>query len=141
MCMYFNKKILSDNNIEYPYQLAIDDKWTLEQMKKIALDCYNGMDNKTGTFSLADDSFAYVTGGWRGPMQMLYSTGYKIVEGNKVGEFRLGVYNQITQNAYEEYLDNFLGTSACDASDAGYDTMQKAFKENRVVFYLSLIHI
>lgn len=139
MCMYFNKKILSDNNIEYPYQLAIDDKWTLEQMKKIALDCYNGMDNKTGTFSLADDSFAHVTGGWRGPMQMLYSTGYKIVEGNKVGEFRLGVYNQITQNAYEEYLDNFLGTSACDASDAGYDTMQKAFKENRVVFYDDLL--
>ena len=140
ICMYFNKKLLKSVGIEYPYQMAIDGKWTLEAMKTIALEAYAGME-KSGSGKIEDDSFAYTTGWWRGPMQLLYSTGHRVVTGNSATEFTLDLYNETTIQAYEDYLDNFLFAGACYdkvKSDNRAD-LQAAFKANRVVFYDDLM--
>lgn len=135
--MYFNKSLLDHVEIEYPYQDAIDGKWTLARMKEIALDAYNGME-KTGTGLLADDSFAYTSGWWRGAVNLLYSTGHFVIQGNSADEFKLTCYNEIIQNAYTDYLDNFLflGGNICNTeAPEDYGKMIKAFTNNRVVFY------
>lgn len=140
-CMYFNKSLLRQSEIEYPYQDVMDGKWTLERMKEIALEAYNGM-NKTGTGALADDSFAYTTGWWRGPMNLVYSAGGYVIRGNSSETFELGCYNETIQNAYTEYFDNFLfmGGNVCSTeAPENYALMEKAFNENRVVFYSDII--
>ena len=42
--IYFNKAILRDNNIEDPYQLVYDGKWTLSKMYEIARACAKDLD-------------------------------------------------------------------------------------------------
>ena len=139
--MYFNKDILDDAGIEYPYQMALDGNWTLQEFTTMAKQAYNSMD-KTNTGKLADDSFAYTTGWWRGPMQLLFSTGHKVITGNSSTEFALDLYNETTIKAYKEYLDDFVFSGICNNESPGnYDNMQKAFKAGRVAFYDDLIGV
>ena len=73
-------------------------------------------------------------------MELLYATGHRVVKGNSASEFTLDLYNQTTVKAYEDYLDNFLFTSACNTeAPSDYGKLQNAFKSGRVVFYDDLM--
>ena len=142
-CMYFNKDHLDAVDIAYPYDDVIAGTWTLEKMKNIALEAYAGM-TKSGTGSIENDSFAYTSGHWRGAMQLYYSTGNLYVTGNSTETLKLTGYKESIQDAYTAYIDNFLAKAECyrgatKAAAESYGTMQKAFINDRVVFYDDLI--
>lgn len=139
-CMYFNKSLLDDAHIDYPYEDVANGTWTLEKMKTMALDAYAAMDSKTGSGKLADDSFAYTSGWWRGAMQLRYSAGQFVITGNTKEDLKITEYNEVLQDAYTSYIDNFLATSACsDEAPENYNLMQEAFMDDRVVFYDDLV--
>ena len=52
--IYFNKAILRENNIEYPYQLVYDGKWTLGKMYEIARACAKNLDGDDKYTSVND---------------------------------------------------------------------------------------
>lgn len=135
IAMYFNKDVFDLLSMSYPYSNVEDNTWTLETWKSLAMEAYNGMP-KTGTGSLEDDFFAYTTGWWRGPMQLLYSTGHRVVTGNSADTFRLDLYDETTSAAYEAYIDGFLFAGSCNTeAPSDYARLQAAFRRNGAVFY------
>ena len=39
-CLYFNKTLMSDMNIEYPYQSVLDGTWTIDELIRLTKDVY-----------------------------------------------------------------------------------------------------
>ncbi len=53
--IYFNKALLRENNIEYPYQLVYDGKWTLDKLHQIARECAKQLDGDVSSYVSAKD--------------------------------------------------------------------------------------
>ena len=45
--MYFNKKLLEENNIDAPYQLVYDNEWTLDKLNSITATGYKDLNGNT----------------------------------------------------------------------------------------------
>ena len=68
-CIFFNKKMITDNNMDDPYTLVKEGSWTLDKMIQMAIDVRNDR-NGDGSFTSEDDvfgielteSFAFLTG-------------------------------------------------------------------------------
>ncbi len=68
-CIFFNKKMVTDNNLEDPYTLVNEGKWTLDKMIQMSIDVRNDR-NGDGSYMSKDDvfgielteSFALLTG-------------------------------------------------------------------------------
>ncbi len=60
--LFFNKKTLTDNNLDYPYQLVKDGKWTLAKFLEYSRACAKDIDDD-GVVSNANqrDIFGFVT--------------------------------------------------------------------------------
>ena len=76
-CMVFNKKLFSQQDMEYPYELAADGKWTIDAM----LDMTKGLTtdiNGDGTLDYSNDLFSLTSWGWDSPYSLFYGTGGKL---------------------------------------------------------------
>ncbi len=69
LVMLFNKKILAENNIEYPYDLVRRGEWTLEKMIELSRLCAKDV-NGNGEYDLNGDIFGTVM--WADCWEFLY---------------------------------------------------------------------
>lgn len=58
--MYFNKDIMAANNIEEPYDLVLDGKWTLDKLLELSTGVYQDL-NGDGQKKVDDDMFGLET--------------------------------------------------------------------------------
>lgn len=134
--MFFNKKILRDAEMDYPYQLVRDGKWTFEQFRTYVTDAADTL-NGDGSGNLDSDSFGYVTGISRGPQNILNSTGYHWVT------IEDGNYSLLKQDAgnvsdaFDKWFDFIYKSGCCilnldSATPSG--KMVKALSEGRAAF-------
>jgi predicted small lipoprotein YifL len=133
--MFFNKDIIENiPSLTSPYQLVYDDEWYFDTFEEYAVTTDSNM-NGDNTGDLLTDSFGYGTGWWRGPVQALYSTGYRGLT-RKGDGWRITVNNDTTNRAVSDLRD-LLWNSGCailDQSDK-YENLKKAFRDNRVTFF------
>lgn len=59
-CMVFNKRLLDESGIEYPYQSVRDGTWTLESLASITADLTRDV-NGDGSYTYGDDVFSYTS--------------------------------------------------------------------------------
>lgn len=59
MVTVFNKKMFTQNDIEFPYKTVLNGKWTLEAMNDIAKDLYRDLNGNNERDK--DDQYGYVT--------------------------------------------------------------------------------
>ena len=129
--MFFNKTVLDSSGLEYPYQLVDDGEWTYENFQKYVKQLNDDLDGD-GTGNIKTDKTGYATGVWRGPMNVVYSTGARWLT---VGEDEITVVGKNDHNlsdAFDSYF-GFLETDAIVISN--YGDAQSAFTHNRVAFY------
>ncbi len=74
--MFFNKKLISDYDLEEPYQLVRDGKWTLEVFSEMCQDISADIDGD-GVMN-ENDRWGYVTTD-KGPNTFFYGSGLKFV--------------------------------------------------------------
>lgn len=131
--MFFNKTILSDANIDSPYQYVYDDNWTLETFSKLVKDADAAM-NGDGSGDIASDQFAYATQRWRGPSFAYYCSNEPMIKlsGDK---YIVNAGNERTVTAVNDYF-NILFGGACyyGATDADLQPLRDAFTAGRVAF-------
>ena len=66
--MFFNKTLLSENNLEYPYQLVRDGKWTIDKFLEYSRNCQKELDGDDVISNLnGKDIFGFVTHGEHAP--------------------------------------------------------------------------
>lgn len=102
-CMVFNMAMFDKYNLEYPYQMVLDGKWTFDEFQKLAMMCSEDV-NGDGKFDPFTDIFGYVTYQWVGPIQALTNGGGRIVDKDESGTPVLTVYSERNVEIFEDYF-------------------------------------
>ncbi len=101
--MLFNKSIFDDLNLDYPYQLVKENKWTFDKFTEYAVQCVSDL-NGDGSIKFADDQLGYVTDEWIGPIQVLYSGNQRIVQKDEDDLPYLSLNTETTVTLFEKYF-------------------------------------
>ena len=137
--MVFNKGLLDDYQIEYPYELVTEGKWTFDVFDKLARNFSQDLNND-GQMKIEDDLFGYGSNHWLGPIEALYCTGGRIITVDKDGYPQLTLYNEKVVDMYDKYMNLIL--SECGWNQLGGNTHQKAFCDGRMGFVdLAISHL
>ena len=141
ICMFFNKGILTDYNLEDPYELVDSGKWTLDKLAEMA----SVSGNDTNGDGIYDTNDNYGMMSWRGVFYMflLNGCGNTLVEKN---EEDIPVYTFNSEsfiNSYEKILNIIHGEKKIyfDAEkDANNHRVQEImFPANQVLFWSECI--
>ena len=134
--LFFNKKILRDAQMEYPYQMVRDGEWTFEAFRTYVVEAAASL-NGDGTGSIESDSFGYVTGKSRGPQNILNSTGEHWVTIDNGNYSLLRQNTGSVSNAFDDYFELIYDSQSCiclNDSATPSPKMIAALNENRAAF-------
>lgn len=99
-CTLFNKKLLSDYNLESPYDLVNDGEWTLENFGKLVKSVSEDL-NQDGIYD-TNDRYGLMV--WDDSiMAMVNAAGERCCTISDEGEIQLTLYNENTLAALEQY--------------------------------------
>lgn len=131
---FFNKTLLQDAGMEFPYQLVRDGEWTYETFHEYVNEVSDTM-NGDGTGNITTDSTGYAVGWWRGPMNIIYSTGSRWLNVTEDDITVVGPTENSLTDAFDSYFDFLFESGNCIMIGGDYGNTQKAFVANRVAFY------
>lgn len=134
-CMLFNKNLFENYNLDFPYDTVLDGNWTFDKFEKIAKDTSSDL-NGDGVITMDDDQFGYVTYQWVGPIQVLYTSGGRIMQKDSDGNPILTINTERNINVYEKYfnlLDSDTSFCQMNVNDSiFYD--REIFRDGRAAF-------
>ena len=116
--MLFNKALFLDLDLEYPYQMVRDGKWTYdvwEQMLRIGSSDLNG----DGVIEMEYDRFGYVTQRWVGPVQAFATSGLRVLSKDENDIPYLTMMSDKTVEVFNRYFKAVPHNS--DGTDAPTD--------------------
>ena len=132
--MYFNEDMMQDLGLDFPYELVLDGKWTMEELNKYA---------KAAADLNGDSSFEYDASGLTtyGEVsvagienQRLYSLGAEYVERNDMGRYEFTAHeNESFWDAWVA-LSTYFGTIDGRFVYGGEDDFLEIFANNRALF-------
>ena len=144
-CVFYNKDIARDNELDDMAQLVRDGKWTLDEMyamaKKVAADGDDGVMNVTG-----NDTWGIV-GAIFDSFYLVLGCGCPQVEKNENGEPELAMLNERNVNAFLKVFD-ILNDNSCVAyieqyyswNDPDASKVKGQFYDGKSLFLLSIIN-
>ena len=133
--MFFNKELVGAvEGLSSPYEEVYADNWTFEVFENYVT-TVDGSMNGTNTGVVGEDSFGYATAWWRGPVQMFYSTGGRVLERrNDAWKFTLN--NETANEALFDFRDLvFKSGSAHLESADNYQNLQLSFMADQIAFF------
>ncbi len=133
--MLFNKELFNTLDLEYPYQLVKDGKWTYEiweQMLRGAASDLNG----DGVIDKDHDRFGYVTQKWVGPMQAFATSGCRVLEKGDDDIPYISMMSDKTVEVFEWYFEIIDSEDAyVNTDDTSYAAdFFRIFDEGRSLF-------
>lgn len=132
--MYFNKNIMAANNIEEPYDLVLDGKWTLDKLLELSTGVYQDL-NGDGQKKVDDDLFGLETYAvYVDPY--FYSCGLRTTELDADGVPQISTLfgSEQTQALIEKLVNAFFATNDCVISGFDSKELYKYFEQNRFMF-------
>ncbi len=100
----FNKEMVKTNNLEDPYQLVRDGKWTLDKMRELGEAVL--LDNGDGIWDI-NDTYGFGAPGEHMLTAFTYSCGLQIVEKDEDGNFTFALNNQKTYDVVDKLKQLF----------------------------------
>jgi len=73
-CLVFNKKLFSNNDMEYPYAMAANGTWTLDKLAEMTKGLTTDV-NGDGKYTLGDDIFGFSSWMCDSPYSLFYGAG------------------------------------------------------------------
>jgi len=105
VCVFFNKKLFQELNLEYPYEDVINGAWTLDKFMSVVRNGAADL-NGDGVLSAEADRFGFnIYNRWSFPITVLYSGGDRIIKKDGDGLPVLTLYNERTKNIYDKLFD------------------------------------
>lgn len=101
--MLFNKRLLESYNLEAPYQLVLDGKWTYDKFEEMVLAAKEDV-NGDGVMDKDTDLYGYVTQKWIGPIEALYTAGERVLTKDADDMPVISIYNENTINVFNWYF-------------------------------------
>lgn len=131
-CLFFNKDLFKNYDIDYPYQDVRDGKWTLDKFAQI---CKDGSKDLNGDNAITPDYDLYglTTGSWSYPVAMFYMAGDRVISINENGAPSLTVYSERTNDIIDRFL-SLYNTSNIYVSDYSPQYDGDIFLNGRAMF-------
>lgn len=76
--LLFNKAMVKDIGLDYPYQLVKDNEWNYDAFLKYVQTAKKDLDGDT-KMVIENDRYGYVTSAYGGPIEILYTAGQNIL--------------------------------------------------------------
>ena len=135
--IYFNKDMITDvDGLASPYDLVREKKWLFDTFEEYVMTLNSNMDGD-GTGDIATDTFGYSGYGWGVGIQMLYSTGCKILEW-KNEDWVFPAKKDIANEALFDLRELLYNSGAAVLST--HASSKTAFADKRVAFIDSEVH-
>ena len=138
--MFFNKDIIADvQGLESPYQKVDDKEWTFEEFEGYVLATDSNL-NGDGSGIVGQDKFGYATGWWRGPVQMFYTTGGRVlVREDDAWKFTLN--SNKANKALVDFRELMFTSGSAHLEKAdNYQNLQLSFVANQIAFFDDQLH-
>ncbi|MCQ2432408.1 MAG: hypothetical protein MJ175_07380 [Clostridia bacterium] len=129
--LLFNKKLIADADIEEPYQLVRDGKWTIEMFGSMCRNITADIDGD-GTFT-EKDRYGYVTTG-AGPNTFFYGSAMKYVELDAEGTPYLTTDTEKATDVLRQVVGIVKENNPC-YQPTDYNVGKTIFMEDRALFY------
>ena len=135
--MTFNKKLMDEAQIAYPYDLVREGKWTMDALLNMTAD-YSADLNGDGKLVREDDRFALLGWGTETTYSLFYCSNFAFINRNAAGELALE-YDANKLNSVLEKLINvclrdnvyiFTGSATVEEQDKTF----AVFAEGRSLF-------
>ena len=130
--MLFNKKLIGDNDMEEPYQLVRDGKWTLDVFAEMCKDI--SADVNGDALMDEHDRYGYVTT-TAGPNTFFYGSNLKYVEFNEDHIPYLQVDSTKTTQVLEKVVNVTGAAHQVSYIPSDFLVGYAIFKEDRSLFY------
>lgn len=142
-CILFNKTILEENNLDDPYQLVKDNKWTIDALSGLVKATGVSSDLDNNGVANSADKFGMMT--WNDSMlAILAAAGERIATINSSGEVELTLYSDRTVSLYDKFCalsfdkQNVFNYQLGTSSSSWDGIRDSIFNENRCLFYPTL---
>jgi hypothetical protein len=137
-CIFFNKNLFQELNIEYPYSDVVNGVWTMDKFISVIKDGARDL-NGDGLITPGEDRYGMsILNRWGYPVSVLYCGNDKLLKKNEEGLPVLSVYNERTISIYDKFFDMLESGSACigDLKNDKYGNPDniKIFEEGRALF-------
>lgn len=139
-CVFFNKDMIKEKNLDSPYDYVKNNTWTLDTFTTLVK---AGSD--TAGEGIAEDQKVYGLLTWNDSMTQILAAGdERISSVDELGNLTYTMYNTRTQNIYDKFTDialnNAYSVNYQVIASSGWDTVRKEiFDSNRALFYLNLL--
>ena len=133
MVMFFNKAMITDHNLENPYELVREHRWTLDKVKELALAVSRDADGD-GKMTLNDVWGLSIAG--NAPISMYFGAGERIADRNEEGvlDFCLGTSRSV--DVFDKLMDvccSDMMLSDHTTGDSSYNTVARLFNGSQVM--------
>ncbi len=136
----FNKQILNNLDLDDPYQLVTDGKWTLDVMMSMMMAAKQDVDGD-GKWTVADQ---YPIGVWEHNVNgLLISANADVLKKNAdnipvwngLDEHFINVYDKLVASAFADKTNN-VANAAGFKSENGSEVVHVMMQEGKVLFYI-----
>ncbi len=132
---FFNQKLLADNQLEDPYALVREGRWTFDEMLRMSTAVLSDLDGN-GRYNDAD-LYGLIINKWA--IRGLYTAfDMKAVTQDEAEGLKLTLYNEKSVEAYEKVYALVNDTPSTFKSRGGYidnDRMLEMFKNDQGLFF------
>lgn len=131
-CILFNKNLLNTYDMEDPYQLVRDGKWTLDKFIEMASQVSQDLNGD----SKYDENDLYGFCIWQDSMMgMVNAAGEKFCTINAQGDLELTLNTERSQNMIERYMELAFDRSLAYSIYHNPDVIETMFANDQVLFY------
>ena len=103
-CLLFNKDLMRDSDLEFPYDSVRNGTWTYEKFAAMCADVSGDL-NGDGVIKPEDDRYSVFSGSWGFPICAFYMGGDRVVSLDRDGAPQLTVMTDRTTALLEKLMD------------------------------------
>lgn len=139
-CIFFNRNLLEDYNIEIPYSAVNADKWTIDYLMSVTKDIYTDINNDGKRDE--DDLYGYVSNAYSATVTYLWAFDNPVTATGGDGYPKLVINNEKTQaiveKMYEYYYNDqgsyVINTGSSPKGTSWIDVAANSFDNGNAVF-------
>lgn len=133
-CIAFNKKKMTDSGMEFPYQMAKNGEWTIDQMIAMTKDRTKDL-NGDGKMSTDDDFYGFVSWHLDSPFNFFYGSGCTVFTKDEDNMPVFSANAQKIEDVYSKVYELFITNESYYEKDvAVHDKPFEVFTDGRALF-------
>ena len=131
MCFYFNQDILTDLNLDNPYDLVEEGKWTLTKFNEMALTAY--IDKNGNGKEDPEDQFGFIIRDENNATNFVTSSGLRVAQRDENGIPQMLLGTEPIINLSEK-INAYMKQDGFATRISTNDTYQTTFDDNQALF-------